>query len=301
MKHIWFAVLFFGFGISLHAQDFREQFNDFLRAKDTVGQQKVLANWEKKKKGDVELYVAKFNYYFSNSTMQVLQFGDNPEGKEAFAVKDSTGKTVSYIYQGDNIGYNSKKVDLAKKTIDEAIAKFPDRLDLRFGKIYMLGELNDWKPFTEDILKTIDHSAKIKNKWLWTDNKPLDEAQKFMLGSIQGYFNQLYETNNDALLVNMQQISETVIKYYPDDVMNLSNLGAIRLLREDFDGALPLFLKAEKVAPDDTIVMNNIAYCYEKKGDKQKAIAYLEKILPLSDEASRKNVQAKIDKIKSGK
>ncbi|RZJ71120.1 tetratricopeptide repeat protein [Flavobacterium sp.] len=301
MRQVLFSVLFFGFGICLHAQDFRTQFNDFLKAKDTVSQKKVLAEWEKSKKGDVELYVAKFNYYFSNSKMEVLQFGNNPQGKEAFAVQDSTGKTVSYLYQGDNLGYNTTKVNLAKKTIDEAISNFPNRLDLRFGKIYMLGQLGDWKPFTDDIKKTIVHSDKIRNKWLWTDNKPLDDAQNFMLGSIQGYFNQLYETENDALLVNMQEISETVVKYYPNDVMNLSNLGALKLMKEDFDGALPLFLKAEKIAPDDTVVMNNIAYCYENKGEKQKAIAYLEKILGLSDAASRKNVQAKIDRLKASK
>jgi tetratricopeptide (TPR) repeat protein len=229
--------------------------------------------------------------------MEVLQLGQNPNGKEALALQDSLGKTAAYLYQGDNIGYNSRKVGLAKKTIDEAISKFPDRLDLRFGKVYMLGELQQWTPFTEEIVKTLDRSSKNKNAWKWRDDKPVEEAQNFLIGNVQSYFNQLYDTEDDALLSNMQTISETVLKYYPNDVMNLSNLGAIRLMKSDFDAALPLFLKAEKLSPEDGVVINNIALCYEKKGDKKNAIAYYSKLLVKADAGTKAKIEARIRKI----
>lgn len=293
-----FSIFIILMASGVQAQDFREQFNGFFQNKDTVGQQKVLGEWQAKRKDDPELYVARFNYYFSNARRELLHLGNNPEGKEAFALQDSTGNTVSYLYQGDT-GYDPKKLGLAMKTINEAISKFPKRLDMRFGKTYALGELRDWKNFTDEITATIDYSAKIKNQWLWRDGKPVDDPKNFMLGSIQGYFNQLYETGDDALLASMRRISETVLKYYPDDVMNLSNLAILKLLDKDFDGALTLLLKAEKLAPDDTVVQNNIAMCYSEKGQYDKAIAYYEKMLPKSDEESKVRIQKRIEALKA--
>jgi cytochrome c-type biogenesis protein CcmH/NrfG len=40
---------------------------------------------------------------------------------------------------------------------------------------------------------------------------------------------------------------------------------------------------AEKLAPDDFVVLNNLAQAYKRKGDKTKAIAYFEKVVKFGD------------------
>jgi Flp pilus assembly protein TadD len=94
-----------------------------------------------------------------------------------------------------------------------------------------------------------------------------------MLSAEQDYVMQLYEAG-DAQVNNMRAIAETVLKYYPDHVENLSNLGITYIINKDYARALEPLLKAGKVAPTDGIILNNIAYCYDLKNDKVNAIKY---------------------------
>ncbi|RZJ68248.1 MAG: tetratricopeptide repeat protein [Flavobacterium sp.] len=290
-----FFVFQFGF-----SQDYREQFGGFVKASDTVNQLKILQQWEKKNASDPELYVAWFNYYFINAKKEMLHLGDNPEGKEALEITDTTSKKpVGYLYGTDH--YDDAKVEKGIAKIDAAIKKFPTRLDMRFGKTYVLGEMKNWSDFTTEIIKTVEYSAKIQNKWTWRDGKPVEDAKNFMLGSIQGYINQLYEANDDLLLDDMKRISETVVKYYPDHVESLSNVSIVLMIQGDFDKALTYLLKAEKLAPNDTVVLGNIAHAYNSKGDSAKAIAYYEKILAIGDENTKAFAKDRIEKIKAKK
>jgi len=171
------------------------------------------------------------------------------------------------------VTYKKSFVDKGFHYIDIGIQKFPDRLDMRFGKVYMLGKIDDYDAFTQEIIKAIDYSQKINMKWTWTDNKLVDDPKTFMLGNIQSYVGQLYNLG-DKQLNNMKAIAETILKYYPDHVESLSNLAITYILKKDYDNALKPLLKAEIVAPTDYIVLGNIAYCYNGKGDKENAIKY---------------------------
>ena len=282
------------------AQDFRERFNESLRKSDTVAQLRVLNEWNKSKKGDPELYVAWFNHYFSNARIETLHLGENPEGKDALVVEDSVGNTVSFLSQ-DEPGYDLKKAERAIKVLDDAISKFPKRLDMRFGKTYALGELHDWKRFTEEIIRTLDYSDKIHNQWQWTDGKPADDAKNFMIGSIQGYFNQLYETGDDALLQQMEQIAATVLRYYPDDVMNLSNLAILKVIAKQYDEALAFLERAEKLAPTDSVILGNLALVYTEKGQTEKAISYYRKMAEAGNDETKAYAKTRIEKLQTQK
>lgn len=169
---------------------------------------------------------------------------------------------------------------------------------MRFGKIYMLGQKENYGAFTNEIIKTIEYSSANKNAWLWSDNKPQKEAKKFMLGSIQEYILQLYNTGDDKLLDNMKNISETVLKYYPDNVECLSDLSVVYMINKDYDKALEQLLKAEKLAPADFIVLNNIAEAYKRKDDNATAIKYYEKVIKHGDADAKSEAKKKIEELK---
>lgn len=119
-----------------------------------------------------------------------------------------------------------------------------------------------------------------------------------MLSSVQEYQGRLYETENDSLLDNMKRIAETVLKYYPDHVMSLSDLAIVYLLRKQYDKALEPLLKAEKLSPEDEIVLNNIAQAYKLKGNNASAIKYYELVLKYCHPESKKYIQEQIDTLK---
>ena len=279
-------------------QTFKQQFKDLLSKKDTIGEYQLLEKWEIADINDPELYVAYFNYYVNKSKKDVIELGNNPKGDFAYKLTntDTTKKTISYMY--GNTYYDPYLLKKGFEYADKGIAKNPTRLDIRFGKVFMFGKLENYKDFTDEIIKTINYSVKINNNWIWTDNKPVDNPKQFMLSSIQSYQEQLYNTNNDELLDNMKQIAEAVLKYYPNHVESLSNLAIVLFFRKDYDKALEELLKAEKLAPTDFIVLNNIAQAYKYKGDSNNAIIYYNLTIKYGDEQAKEYAKRQIEELK---
>lgn len=285
--------------INAIGQTLKEQFNELLSKKDDSGQQALLKRWEQQHPNDPELYVAYFNYYANKSRKEVVELGTQPKGEKYLKLldKDSTKKEpVGYMY-GD-IYYEPEILNKGIAYIDKGILKYPNRLDMRFGKIYMYGQIKDYDNFTKDIIKTIKYSTVINNGWTWSDNKPLEEPKKFMLNAVQDYVNQLYNTEEDALLENMKQISETVLKHYPDHVESMSNVAIVHLLKKQYDQSLSMLFRAEKLAPKDPIILNNIAQVYKRKGDSRNAIKYYEKTMKYGDGQSKEYAKQQIEELK---
>jgi tetratricopeptide (TPR) repeat protein len=162
----------------------------------------------------------------------------------------------------------------------------------------MFGQIEDYEKFTTEIINTVDYSATNKNKWTWTDSKPVDNPKDYFLSSLQDYQVQLYNTKNDDLLDNMKRIAETVLKYYPDHIESLSNLSIVFMLQKQYDKALEPLLKAEKINSKDYIVLSNIAQAYKLKGDNKNAIKYYELTIKYGDEQAKKYAQGQIDELK---
>jgi len=277
----------------------KQLFNDLVSKKDTVGQLQLLEKWEKTDKDDPELFVAYFNYFVRKSKKELLTLGQNPKGEDVLQImdQDTTKKEpVAFMY-GDTY-YDPDLLSKGFDWINKGIEKQPNRLDMRFGKIYMFGQIEEYEKFTTEIIKTIDYSSVNKNKWTWADSKPLDDPKEFMLSSIQNYQLQLYNTENDDLLDNMKRIAETVLKYYPDHVESLSNISIVFMLKKQYEKALEPLLKAEKLNPKDYIVLSNIAQAYKLKGDKKNAIKYYELTLKHGDDQAKKYAQGQIDELK---
>lgn len=282
-----------------YGQNFMKQFEELLSKKDTVGQIQLLNNWEKTNSNDPELYVAYYNYYVMRASEEVITLGNDPKGKEALKIvkEDSlSGNPVAYMYS--DTYYDRLLLYKAYSYIDKGIEKCPNRLDMRFGKIYMLGENKDYKNFTKEIIKTIEYSSVINNKWLWQGNAPVEDPQAFMLSSIQSYVLQLYNTGEDALLDNMKMIAECILKQYPEHIESLSNLSIVFLIRKQYDEALSTLARAEKINNKDYIILNNMAHAYKEKGDIPKAIEYYNLTIKYGDEEAQKYAKEEIDLLK---
>jgi tetratricopeptide (TPR) repeat protein len=274
------AILLLGLNQISFSQDFKKQFETAFDKNDAKQQFKVLQTWEKAKPDDSELFVAYYNYYFNKSRNDGLRINSTESG--------------SYI--GNQSSFETKLFNTAIEYINKGIERFPNRLDMRFGKIYALGRNLQYDDFTAEIVKVIVNSDLNKNKWTWVDDKPVENPQKFMLNAIQDYSVQLYD-EGDEHLDKFKLIAESVLKYYPDSVENLPNLSIYYLLKDNFDIALIYLLKAEKLAPQDTVVLNNIATCYAGKGDKPNAFKYYNLVIKYGNEGQKADAREKIKEL----
>jgi tetratricopeptide (TPR) repeat protein len=215
---------------------------------------------------------------------------DEPDS-ENFVSSDSSGNPIGYL--GSKIFYEQTEFDKCMSRINQGIKLFPNRLDMRFGKIYALGQAEDWEEFTSEIMKAIAQSSENNNEWTWTNNEKKG-GENFFLSTIQSYQVQLYDTQNDSLLKNVRTIANKVLSYYPNHIESLSNKSVTYLLLDDYENALEPLLKAEKIDPTDYIVLSNIAQAYKLKEDKILAIKYYKKVIEFGDSDSKEYAKQQI-------
>ena len=284
-------------GISLaYSQDFLAEFQEHCKVHDTVAQLKVLKKWAAADPNSPELLTSYFNYHFLKAGNEVISMTKERPTGEAFELKDSLNQVAGYL--GGTVVYNQKELAKGFDIIDAGIEKFPNRLDMRFGKIYALGEIPDWDRFTQEIIRTVKYSAENNNEWTWTYGKKKGGGSEEFLADIQTYQLQLYNTGKDELLVNMRTIAQEILKHYPEHVPSLSNISITYLITGQIDKGIAPLLKAEQLAPKDTIVLANIARAYELKGDIAKSIEYYQKIVEHGDKEMQTFANGKIEQLK---
>jgi tetratricopeptide (TPR) repeat protein len=279
-----------------YGQDYQSEFQSHCQTQDTVKQLEVLQKWKKDSPNDPELFTSYFNYYFSKSRKEVMTLSTEEPTGQGLTLTDSTGKTAGYM--GSQIHYDDGDFNKGISKINEGIKNHPNRLDMRFGKIYSYGQKKDWETFTTNVIATVEYSEQNNNQWTWTNNSIYKGGKEGFLKSLQDYQLQLYNTGDDDLLINMRRIANAILKVYPNHVASLSNLSITYLLTKQYDKAISALKKAEQIDPEDYIVLSNIAHGYKLKGDKNMAIAYYKKVVKYGDEGAKSFAKEQIEMLK---
>ena len=264
--------------------DYYAHFQELLDKEDTVGLRAFIPEWEQKAGPSGDTYAAWYNLLVLEGTIADLQLIADTTAVAGLLMRDSLGNVVGTI-TGEPL-YDSEKLGQAYQKIDEGIAKYPDRLDLWFGKAHVQQLQNDDIAALETLKKVIDRSLVNHQQWLWTNDKPTPSAPKdFFFDSLQGYFSYLYDAQSDSVA---QALVEYGLKYYPDNIYLLNDKAVLLTNAKKLDEALNIFLKLYNLAPNDEIVVWNIASLYAEKHDKKQAAIYYKKLLKSKDRRRRK-------------
>ncbi len=289
------AILFltyFGFGQSNY-----QNFISFSQANDTTNIIKLLSKWESQNNVDAEFYVCALNYYFDKAHIQVLSIESQPNnnGKDALKLTGEDGKEY---FMNSNSAFDDKLLSKTISYATEGIRKFPNRLDLRFGKCYVLKEIQDYENFTKELIETIEYSITNKNEWLWSENIVKENGKDFFLKTIYDYQTELYTTNNDDLLDNIIEIGTKTIQHYPSEIEIISITAIAYTLKNNFDKAIEYLKMAEKLNEKDYIILGNLAQTYKRKGDKENAIKYFELYKKYGDNQAKEDATKELIELK---
>jgi tetratricopeptide (TPR) repeat protein len=281
MKRTIFTVILTLAAMGMSAQaTYFDTYQKMVDKQDSLGLQKLIPEWETKEGVSGDTYAAWFNYYLLKATHATLQLTDKEPSGESFSFKDKNGKVVGYITGGD--GYVGSSVDSALTKIEEGIQRFPDRLDLSFGKIHLLLSNLDYDAALKELHRVLNRSIINGNKWQWTNNEATpSEGQQFLRDCMQDYFSQLYDAQkNDAAMA----LTEDVLHHYPNSIYFLNDKVGLLAAANDFKQALEVGLKAHEIDPSDDIITINIAYSYQQLSDKKNAILYYQMLTNSKDE-----------------
>ena len=245
-RNILFLVIGLLFCSVSNGQTFKQDFSAALRAKDMVKAEKILNAWDFADANDPELYTSYFNFF----TIKSLE-------------KDSTALDKEY----------SNK---ALEFISEGIERYPTRFDMRIAKIYMLGRLKDFIPFTNEVINLINYSKKIENNWKGENFSLINEAHEVFYGSVMEFQEILFAEKKTSLYNNINQISNEMVRNYPNHVQSWLNISTIYAIQKEYDKSIETLLKAINIEPKNAVLLFNIALVYGSKGDNSNSKKYLE-------------------------
>jgi len=229
-----------------YGQSFKQDFWAALRTKDLVKAEKILETWDLADANDSELYISYFNFY----TLKSLE-------------KDSTTFEKEYT-------------DKALSFISEGIERFPTRFDMRIVKIYMLGQIKEFSSFTDEIIKLINSSVEIDNNWKGENFNLIEKPVEMFESAVLDFQERLLAENDATLYKNIIQISNEMLKCYPNNIQSRINLSTIYIKQKEYDKSIEVLKKAIGIDGKDPIVSFNLAHVYGLKGDKVNAKKYYE-------------------------
>jgi tetratricopeptide (TPR) repeat protein len=287
----------FLFLIGAKAQDRMSKFEELFSKQDTVKMKTYLNEWQEKASNDPEFYVAYYNYYLLKAKEEIVMLQKEYPKEGGFALTttktDSCDKEVKgYIYS--KLHFCPEQLSKAYHYIDEGIKRFPQRLDMRYGKITMLLTTKDYDNCTKEIIEIISAPLSVRKHWLWSRNQPLDNSEEQMLSGIQNYLIQFFNLQTDDALRRVKTISTKVLEIYPNNIKNLSNLSIAYTYFKEYEKALPLMKKALKITPKDVIIINNMAYVYEAIKEYEKAKACYKLIVEYGNDQEKEWAQGKL-------
>jgi hypothetical protein len=252
----------------------------------------LLIDWEKEDFDNPELYIAYYNYYIRKGSHSKVSLSSKPNNSDQLEIKDqNTGEIVGYLY--DDINYDLDDIQKSFQYINMGLKLSPNRLDMHFGKIHLLGEIGDFKSQVSAIKSVLELSILNGNNWYWIKSEKITDGKDFLINNLQDYVSQWINYGTNETLNAMKDFSEHEILFYPNETYGYNNLAYYYILNKNIDSALDWFLKAETVNNNDPIVLLNIAKCYADKKMNDEAKIYLKKVIQIND--SRYSEYAKIE------
>lgn len=223
-----------------------------------VGVETLLDNWRAADSTDVNLQVARFNYFFAKSEKEeVITSAESKYlgQKPVMALKDSLGRPVNFftvkVYDPENF---SKAV----ACIDRAIELANSRWDVALVKARALNSFEGGDPelTLTYLCGLVDKHYGRKYKW----DLPSGEVDDTMVENVmQDFCYDFYLKGTESSYNAFKVLSEKVLKYRPKNVNFLNNVGTYYLVcRKDLKNAQKYYSKVLKLAPDDETALANM-------------------------------------------
>jgi tetratricopeptide (TPR) repeat protein len=229
--------------------DYKGMYEIFMGNQEYDQLYKHLQKWEKKEPYNPEMFIAFFNYY---------AFKDSPQDNNADILK-----AVDYLDRGLSIA--------------------PNRLDMRFGKIYTLTDNKYYIEAGNELYTTLEMSKKINNDWLWADNGKVEDGEAYFLNGISRYYDSWLGAQTEESLEQTKRCAEKQIELYPETRTSpYFNLAVYYSIKEQDQVSLQYLFQAETVNPNDCLILANIGRTYTAMNDKEKAREYLTRALQVA-------------------
>ncbi len=304
-KFITLTILSILTAVSVTAQTSEDYKNRYLLLVNKlgptgVGIETLLNKWQEAYPDDLDMLTGRFSYYLSKSQSSAVITRDQNRylgAEPLLTLKDSTGKSVNYF---QDINYDDELFGKSQQAIEKAIQLNPDRLDLRLLKSASLIGYEKESPdmALSDLRSLIIYNETVHPSWKYPETEKVDE--EFFSTAVQEYCYLFFKYASPTSYEAFRELSETMLKYRPNDILYLNNLGSYYLVaKRDDKTALKYYTKVLKIKNDDLTAIKNIVILARNSGNVKLEKKYLPLLEKYSTSESEKlSAKARLESLK---
>lgn len=265
-----------------------------------VGIETLLDKWQEAYPDDLDMLTGRFSYYLSKAQSNAVITRDQNKYLGAdplLTLKDSTGKSINYF---QDINYDDELFGKSQQAIEKAIQLNPDRLDLRLLKSASLIGYEKESPdmALSDLKSLIIYNETVHPSWTYPETEKVDE--EFFSAAVQEYCYLFFKYASPTSYEAFRELSETMLKYRPNDILYLNDLGSYYLVaKRDDKTALKYYTKVLKIKQDDLTAIKNIVILARNSGNVKLEKKYLPLLQKYSTSESEKlSAKARLESLK---
>ena len=273
------TVAFFLLTPALALADFAEDFQKTRGTKDHAAMVKLLDAAAKTEAENPDYYALASNYWWSFAGEINLSTKPAAEGEPSIRDKDS-GKEVGSISTNGDLDPSLRKK--AVELTGTGLSKFPKRLDIGLGHAHVRFKSGDAKGAVATLRQLLKLAATPGTEFLWTGNAPLPgPVGEVLPEAIQGYTAPLFRAETAESDALCKELLDATVATFPEHPYAYNLLAALADAKGDKDESYRFLKLAAEKAPEDTLVLSNLADAHRARGKKAEAIAVYEKIVEL--------------------
>lgn len=263
-----------------------------------VGVEYILEKWGKAFPESGEMLRASATYYFFKSREEKVVTKDGAKylGREpVLTLTDSLGKKVNYF---TDYVYDDKLFGQSLKSLDAAVALYPDDLGFRTFKISALMEYEKESPdmATSGLVSLIDYDASANPQWVYEGDSISDDEFTDM---VQDYCGILFKTGTPSSYESFRNVSEKMVSLHPKDTRFLGNLGSYWLVAQKNNSkAMSYYKKVLKINPKDYAAIKNCVLMARKDKNVKLEKKYLPLLIETTpSESERMSAEARLKQL----
>ena len=255
------------------------------RDRDVAGFEQAIATW-KANGGDAdpELWVAAANGWFALAqqppTVSITTGAGKDRGVDL--VDDKTGQVAGSIAE-EPAKIDPARVKKAIAFLDEATRRFPQRLDIFVGRAHLYREGGNLAGELAALEALVKDSRPGASGFETGPGRPLrDPIDDYRVDMLTAYAREHFEKGTPQDTQATEEIGRLLVRLYPKRAHGYNLLAAASSTRGDWPKVRQQLEAALAVAPNDALVVTNLADCLEKLGDKPAAIIQYRRVLTLT-------------------
>ena len=265
---------------------FREDFDKTREAGDHPAMVKLLEKAAETERDNPDYYALASNYWWQFAGE--INVSTKPAAKGEPSIRDpKTDKEVGSISTNGDLDPSLRKKALALTA--EGFRRFPQRLDIGLGLAQVQFKTGDAKASVATLREILKISSAPGAKLRWTADADLPEpASTFVPEAIQGYTAPLFRQETPEADALCKELLDATIAAFPDHPFAYNLLAALADAKGDKDESYRLLKVAAGKAPEDTLILLNLAEAHRARGKKDEATAAYRKLIELKPDEETK-------------